>query len=69
MTPDTLVADDGIVVALGRYTGTYNATGQSVNAQFVHVWTLREGRIAGFQQYTDTLQFARATRSSVPLDA
>jgi uncharacterized protein len=69
VTPDTLVADDGLVVALGRYTGTYNATSRPVNAQFVHVWTLRDGRIVGFQQYTDTLQFARATRSSPQLDA
>ncbi len=48
------------VVALGTYGGAYKVTGKSVRAQFVHVWTLRGGKVIGFQQYTDTAQFARA---------
>ena len=48
------------VVVLGRYSGTYRSTGNGVRAQFAHVWTVRDGKIAQFQQYTDTAQFMRA---------
>lgn len=48
------------VVALGYYSGTYKKTGQPVHAQFAHVWTLRDGKVVKFEQYTDTAQFARA---------
>jgi len=45
------------VVALGRYGGVYKGTGVKVDAQFVHVFKFKDGKIAGFQQYTDTAQF------------
>jgi uncharacterized protein len=50
------------VVALGYYKATCKATGVSLNAQFAHIWRLRDSRIAAFQQYTDTAQAARAVR-------
>ena len=61
VTPQQFIGEDDVVVATGRYRGTYKATGSPVDAQFVHVWTVRGGKIVAFQQYTDTLQFARAT--------
>jgi ketosteroid isomerase-like protein len=48
------------VVALGRYSGTNKATGRKMNPQAVHVWTIRDGKVVGFQQYIDTLDVARA---------
>lgn len=48
------------VIGYGHYSGTYRATGQSVRAQFAHFFTIHEGKVVKFQQYTDTLQFARA---------
>lgn len=48
------------VVALGRYRATHNDTGTAIDAQFAHVWRLRNGKAAGFQQYTDTAQVAAA---------
>lgn len=48
------------VVALGRYSGSYKATGRSMNAAFAHVWTLRDGRIVRYRQYVDTLKMAEA---------
>jgi ketosteroid isomerase-like protein len=48
------------VVALGRYRGTNKKSGKAIDAQVVHVWTVENGKAASFQQYTDTLQFARA---------
>ena len=55
-----LDAGDTIVV-LGRYRGTAKATGQAMDAQLAHVWRMADGKAVGFQQYTDTLQAARAT--------
>jgi uncharacterized protein len=50
------------IIATGRYTGTYKATGIALDAQFAHHWKLRDGKIVGFQQYTDTAQAARVFR-------
>lgn len=52
------------VVATGRYRGSNKATGAPLDAQFAHVWRVEDGKAAGFQQYTDTLQFARAAGSA-----
>jgi ketosteroid isomerase-like protein len=48
------------VVVLGRYKATYISTGAQLDAQFAHVWRLRDGKITAFQQYTDTAQAVRA---------
>ena len=44
----------------GRYTGKYKKTGAPIDAQAAHVWTLKDGLITNFQQYTDTKQVAVA---------
>lgn len=56
---EILDAGDTVVVA-GRYRGSFKKTGRAVNAQFLHLWRLQEGKIRRFQQYTDTAQFVRA---------
>lgn len=61
VTPVTFVASGDRVVALGRYTGTNRATGEALDAQFVHVFTVSGGKITGFQQYTDTAQWMDVT--------
>jgi len=54
-----LLADGDTVVALGRYHATsHRATGKPLDAQFVHVWDVRDGKLVRFQQYTDTRQWA-----------
>lgn len=53
------ITDGDKVAVLGRYSGTYTATGHPLDAQFVHVWTVRNGKVIAFQQYADTAQFAR----------
>ena len=59
--PRSLFHDGDTVIAIGRYRGTFRVTGRAVDAQFVHVWTVSDGRVSRFQQFTDTAQFARAT--------
>jgi hypothetical protein len=58
--PQEIVDGGETVVALGRYGGVYKATGAKVDAQFVHVFRFKEGKVASFQQYTDTAQFKEA---------
>jgi ketosteroid isomerase-like protein len=48
-------AGDSVVVEL-RYTGTYQATGKSMDAQVCHVWDVKDGKLTRFQQYIDTAQ-------------
>jgi uncharacterized protein len=57
---DEIIGSGETVIARGRYRGTFKATGVAVDAQFVHVWKLAEGKVARFQQYTDTAQFRDA---------
>lgn len=58
---DELLDAGEAVVALGRYLGTYKATGRAQKTQFAHVWRLKGGKAVRFQQYADTLQAARVT--------
>jgi hypothetical protein len=60
--PDELVADGDTVVALGRYSGTYKATGKGFSAPFAHVWKLRDGQVVSFRQHTDTAVVQRVLR-------
>ena len=53
------VIDGGdTVVAEGRYIGKGGKTGKALDAQFTHVWDLRDGAVVKFQQYTDTRQWS-----------
>lgn len=56
-TPGTFLPSGDRVVAFGRYTGTNKATGEALDAQFTHVFTVTDGKITHFQQYTDTAQW------------
>ncbi len=56
-SPVKYIKDGNTIAVLGRYTASNKATGKPLNAQFVHVWTVDEGKITHFQQYTDTAQW------------
>ena len=57
--PEEYIDGGDTIVVLGRYRGTYRASGRSMDAQMVHVWRLADGRITRFDQRVDTLQTAR----------
>ena len=63
VVPQNFVEGTDTVVVEGRYRGTVKATRRSFDAQFAHVWQLRDGKIIRFQQYTDTKQWAQAAQS------
>ena len=58
--PGEFLDAGGDVVTLGRYTGTFRATGKSINVPFAHVWTMQDGKAVRFRVYTDTRKMAEA---------
>ena len=58
---DEIIDAGDTVVALGHYTGTYLATGKPQRTQLAHVWRIKDGKAAAFQQYADTLHVAKVT--------
>jgi ketosteroid isomerase-like protein len=48
----------GTVAAILRYTGTGKATGEALDVPAVHVWDVRDGKLARFRQYIDTVKYA-----------
>ena len=60
VTPQNYTDGGDTVVVEGRYRGTMKATSTPVDAQFAHVWQLRDGKVVRFRQYTDTGQWSEA---------
>lgn len=48
------------VFALGHYGVTVKATGKHFESDWVHVFTIREGKGVKFQEFTDTAAFYKA---------
>ena len=63
VAPTELLDAGETIVGQGYYSGTYKKNGKQVRAQFAHVFTFRDGKVAKFQQYTDTAQFSRVVGS------
>jgi ketosteroid isomerase-like protein len=62
--PREFVAQGEKVVALGDYAWRVKSTGRVYETDFVHVITLREGKIARFQEFADTATVGSAYRGS-----
>jgi ketosteroid isomerase-like protein len=56
---DELHADDDVVFSLGTYRAVHGKTGEPLDARFVHVWRLTDGRIVQFEQIVDSAMFPR----------
>ncbi len=61
--PHEFIDGGGTIVALGKYSGTYKGTGKSFQADFAHVWKIKDGKAFGFIQYVDTLLVQRALQA------
>lgn len=53
--PDTFIAEDNQVIALGTYMGTHRDTDRSFEARFCHHWTVQGDEIIRFEQFVDTV--------------
>jgi uncharacterized protein len=62
--PTTFHDAGDTVIVEGRYRASAATIAGLLDAQVCHVWTVRDGKLAGFQQYTDTRQFDQATSAS-----
>jgi ketosteroid isomerase-like protein len=50
------------VFVRGHYAWTIRKTGKSVSAEWVHIFTIKDGKVTRFDEFTDTAQFAEAMR-------
>jgi uncharacterized protein len=57
VTPEQLIASGDTVAAVVRYTGTGKLSGKSLDLEAVHIWDLRDGKLARFRQFIDTVGF------------
>ncbi len=53
--PAEMLAASERVIVIGEYRGAAKASGVGFTSRFVHVWTVRDGRIASFWQVADTV--------------
>ena len=58
VTPEELIGSGATVAAVVRYTGTGKATGKALDVPAVHVWDIRDGKLARFRQFIDTVKYA-----------
>jgi ketosteroid isomerase-like protein len=63
VVPDEFIDAADTIVVLGKYSGAYKTTGKSFEADFAHVWKIREGKAVRFVQYVDTLLVDRALQA------
>ena len=63
VVPDEFIDGGDTVVVLGKYSGTYKATGKSFEANCAHVWKVQDGKAIRFVQYVDTLLVHRALQA------
>jgi ketosteroid isomerase-like protein len=57
---DEFIAGGEQVVAIGRIEGVTREARVPVDVPFVHVWTVRDGRLQRLRAFTDTAVLARA---------
>ena len=53
---------NNMVLATLRYDAKHKVTGKVIDSQTAHLWTLQDGKIVAFQQFTDTKQAAEAVK-------
>ena len=59
------IASGETVAAVVRYTGTGKASGKPLDVPAVHVWDIREGKLARFRQFIDTAKYAEVVPTDV----
>lgn len=62
-SPDEFYAADDKVFVLGHYTMTLKKTGKPFASDWIHIFTIQDGKVAAFKEFTDTGTLAEAYRS------
>jgi ketosteroid isomerase-like protein len=58
--PDEFIDAGNTIVVPGQYSGVYKGTRKSFEANFAHVWKIRESKAISFVQYVDTFLVQQA---------
>ncbi|HYE76352.1 MAG TPA: nuclear transport factor 2 family protein [bacterium] len=58
--PEEFITERNMVVVLGRENGIAKATGKKFETRWCHVFTLRDGKVERFREYTDTAAVSEA---------
>jgi uncharacterized protein len=61
-SPKEFYAVDDKVFVLGRYALTMKKNGRKHESDWVHVFTVRDGKVVEFREFSDTAQAAEAFR-------
>ena len=61
-TPREFYASGDKVFVRGHYAWTMRKSGKPFSSEWLHMFTIRDGKLAGFDEYTDTAQLAEALR-------
>jgi len=64
--PKEFIAEGDKVVVIGEATWLCKQTGRSYDSPWVHVFTLRDGKVARFESFQDTAAGERAFRPDQP---
>ena len=65
VVPEEFIASGDTVATIVRYTGTGNATGSTLSQQAVHIWEIRDGKVARFRQFMDTVKYREVVPGGV----
>ena len=57
---DEFIAQDDKLIMVGSYGATVNDTGKRFDLPLVHVWTIQDGKVKCFVNFTDTAKVAEA---------
>jgi hypothetical protein len=57
MSAGEILGGGELVIASGRFRGTFKTNGASIDAQFVQVFQFKDGKVSRCQIYTDTAKF------------
>jgi ketosteroid isomerase-like protein len=62
--PLEYIASGDRVVVRGTYTATARSTGRTSTAEWIMLWTVRNGKLSHFQEFTDTAKLLAALTAS-----
>lgn len=58
--PDAFYDAGATIIVTSHYSGIHKTTRKKMRSRTTHFWQLRDGRIIGFEQMTNTLAMSRA---------
>jgi uncharacterized protein len=61
-SPREFYAVDDKVFVLGHYVMTVRKTGRKLASEWIHIFTIRDGKVASFREFLDTAKAAEAFR-------